>query len=631
MTSTPTGWEALTSQNGFKHHNRHELVCAARSGCPLCYWIFHCFRGVWKYGVQGHLYLSAISCVQRPISDRYDVAERPRDADSIPAHFENCISALKATLEFDPPMVNQVEELYRQQVTFLIEGKGAPLLYKHLHWSLIQLLDSPLFFQNESEFNAFYTREQVRVCRSITKTLTDKISQTIRYCPQHLHCPDYKQPKLPSRVVDIGSNPLRLHVSEKHERGDYIALSYCWGIHQEFITTASSLDSRREGFKIEDLPLTLQDAVLLARNLRFKFLWVDALCIVQDDTRDKAIEIAAMGQVYKSATVTISAANSACAQDGFLMSMIAEQSFLLPTRAAGFGILKVGLPQSRGFQEAEPLETRAWALQESLLSPRVLVFNTNELLWHCQTMPMNYWGGRSEQNHADRLPCNIFGARDTNIADSRDRNSRIWIDIVEEFTKRSLTIPGDRLSAIEGVASELSRIWNDEYLVGLWRKGLPRLLSWKREYDANMDDAPELSNLFPSWSWASVNGSITFCVMEHISATLVGISKETSLSEKPFASLVIRARLWNSQQLTTLVDPDEMHEYLDTLPWRHTDDSYYMVIGYSSLWPSPVHEVVGVRLHKSTEDQFERCGAWRGLSKMDISILKEEQDIFTIN
>jgi hypothetical protein len=125
MTSTPTGWEALTSQNGFKHHNRHELVCAARSGCPLCYWIFHCFRGVWKYGVQGRLYLSAISCVQRPISDRYDAAEKPSDADSVPAHLENSISALKATIEFDPPKVNQVEELYRQQVTFLIEGKGA--------------------------------------------------------------------------------------------------------------------------------------------------------------------------------------------------------------------------------------------------------------------------------------------------------------------------------------------------------------------------------------------------------------------------------------------------------------------------------------------------------------------------
>ncbi|KAF4629655.1 hypothetical protein G7Y89_g8487 [Cudoniella acicularis] len=534
--------ETLTSQNGFKHHNRHELVCAARSGCPLCYWIFHCFRGVWKYGIQGRLYLSAISCVQRPISDRYDAAEKPSDADSVSAHLENSISALKATIEFDPPKVNQVEKLYRQQVTFLIE-------------------DSPLFFQNESEFNAFYAREQ--------------------------------------------------------------------GIHQEFITTISSLDSRYEGFKIEDLPLALQDAILLARNLRFKFLWVDALCIVQDDTRDKALEIAAIGQVYKNTTVTISTANSTCAQDGFLMSMIAEQSFLLPTWAAGVRVLKVGLPESRGFQEAEPLETRAWALQESLLSPRVLVFNTNELLWHCQTMPMNYWGGRSEQNHADRLPYSIFGATDTNIADSRDRNSRIWIDIVEEFTKRSLTIPGDRLSAIEGVSSELSRIWNDEYLVGLWRKGLPRLLSWKRGYDADMDKALELSNLFPSWSWASVNRSITFCVMEHISATLVGISKETSPSGKLFGSLVIRARLWNSKQLTLLVDPDEMHEYFDTLPWRHTDDFYYMVIGYSSLWPSPVHEIVGVLLYKSAEDQFERCGAWRGLSKMDISILKE-QDIFTI-
>ena len=113
MTSTPTGWEALTSQNGFKHHNRHELVCCAVWLPSVLLDISTVFCGVWKYGVQDtYTYLRSLAFSDL-YQDRYDVAgAKPRDADSIPAHFENCISALKATLEFDPPMVNQVEELY---------------------------------------------------------------------------------------------------------------------------------------------------------------------------------------------------------------------------------------------------------------------------------------------------------------------------------------------------------------------------------------------------------------------------------------------------------------------------------------------------------------------------------------
>jgi hypothetical protein len=103
---------------------------------------------------------------------------------------------------------------------------------------------------------------------------------------------DCRQPNtsLPTRLLEIigrQGRMVRLIEPQPHSTGRYIALSYCWGKDQAVKTTKSSLESHRLGFSTFELPKTIQDAIYVAQALGCQYLWVDALCIIQDDKHDK--------------------------------------------------------------------------------------------------------------------------------------------------------------------------------------------------------------------------------------------------------------------------------------------------------------------------------------------------------
>jgi hypothetical protein len=125
------------------------------------------------------------------------------------------------------------------------------------------------------------------------------------------------------------------------------------------------------------LPATLSDAVAVTRSLGIRYLWMDALCIAQDDDTDKAKEINE-GRIYNNARVTIAAANAPSVQSGFLDG-IARRDVPLPILLSGgrYGTLWV---RERPPLANEPLDSRGWVLQEYLLSPHVLYYGTRDLV-----------------------------------------------------------------------------------------------------------------------------------------------------------------------------------------------------------------------------------------------------------
>ncbi len=102
---------------------------------------------------------------------------------------------------------------------------------------------------------------------------------------------------LPTRVIDVGtgSEPvakLFQPVSIMHEK--YITLSYCWG-RQRFLTTLLlNIQAHFQGLEESRLPQTFIDAFKITRQLGFRYIWIDALCIIQDSLEDKIVEIGAM-------------------------------------------------------------------------------------------------------------------------------------------------------------------------------------------------------------------------------------------------------------------------------------------------------------------------------------------------
>lgn len=114
--------------------------------------------------------------------------------------------------------------------------------------------------------------------------------------------------ELPARVIDVrieGEDPF-LFVTDG-ECARFVALSHCWGGHGNVMTTRSNYKAQQQGIRFESLPKTFQDAVRVTRELGIAYLWVDSLCIIQDDEQDWIKEAKLMGRIYERAFCTIAA------------------------------------------------------------------------------------------------------------------------------------------------------------------------------------------------------------------------------------------------------------------------------------------------------------------------------------
>lgn len=151
----------------------------------------------------------------------------------------------------------------------------------------------------------------------------------------HTLCSAGRETPMPARVLSLGRDRTAPYVrlqSTNGQVGTYIALSYCWGCSDQPTTTKSNLASREIQVVLKNLPQTVQDAAYIARSLDVQFLWIDALCIVQDDKDEMEREIRNMGNIYKNALLTIAASSSASVKNGFLQKRNDPISVDLPLR-----------------------------------------------------------------------------------------------------------------------------------------------------------------------------------------------------------------------------------------------------------------------------------------------------------
>lgn len=141
---------------------------------------------------------------------------------------------------------------------------------------------------------------------------------------------------MPTRLIEIQNGQawpvLRLQESGQKNVEPYATLSYSWGGEQEVKTTLATVHRHLTRINIQDLPETIQGAILVTIELGLRFIWMDALCIIQDDPHDMEMEIASMPSVYSQATVTITASRAKSVEEGFLQDRILDipHMFRLP-------------------------------------------------------------------------------------------------------------------------------------------------------------------------------------------------------------------------------------------------------------------------------------------------------------
>ncbi|RFU78515.1 heterokaryon incompatibility [Trichoderma arundinaceum] len=367
------------------------------------------------------------------------------------------------------------------------------------------------FHRNVQSSNVF------AAARSLIKKCMDPKSP-------HKHCQYSRDTVLPLRVLDVGTpkdlqRTVKLRINETEIHAPYLALSYCWGKQPQPAAPNQPLQLRRDnlqdlvnGIKLENLQQSIQDAIFATRKLGFCYLWVDALCIIQDCKIDKDREISRMASIYKNATVTIAASSSANAADGFLSKKIQpycpnyEVHVPMPDGRKGTVYLS-----AEAYEPEHPLDKRGWTLQEFMLSSRMLIFSDYELLWQCKEVDLQSVSERGLEylQPLETLPWAVFDDNTEPYFGNLGADKvYLWKTIVRQYTERKLTDSGDRLRAITGITCELETLWHDVNIYGLWKKWFIELLAW---YKPNIErERKRYLVRAPSWSWASLNGVIYY-------------------------------------------------------------------------------------------------------------------------
>ena len=343
---------------------------------------------------------------------------------------------------------------------------------------------------------------------------------------------------LPTRVIDVGNDegdePF-LHISEG-KKGSYVALSHCWGEGLSVRTEKSNFSKHQSSIPFNTLPKSFKDAISVVRAINIRYIWIDSLCIVQDDGLDWEIESSKMASIYENAHVVLNASNAANSQDGLWNDLWDDygqadtfKEFLYTNGDGSIShiVARKTTPHEDTVPEVylqyeapSPLSNRAWTLQEELLPWRSVFFSGKELLWKCRSIT------RCECMHEDLVDYHVESkyssesnakslwesAQSTAIT----RRFGAWRSLMAYYSRRNITYETDRLPAISGMAKYMQATGAGEYLAGMWKEDLLEALLWqpKPVWRYAMHD-----NLFstylrraspyraPTWSWISLETS----------------------------------------------------------------------------------------------------------------------------
>ncbi|THV43742.1 hypothetical protein BGAL_0975g00010 [Botrytis galanthina] len=338
----------------------------------------------------------------------------------------------------------------------------------------------------------------------------------------------------PTRLLDSGPLDSEENVlvrlcetgsSTSITKGPYMTLSYCWGLEAPFTLTKQTHSALMSGIPLQKLPQGFRDAICICRGVGVRYLWIDALCIFQDkyDQSNWQREANQMHHIYCNSLCTISAATGTGSSSPILRSRTTDtlrQDELIinwrnkdgTTTETTYHVYSNRLWEKHVVHA--PVNSRAWVLQERMLSPRVLYFAENQIFWDCfekqacETYPHG-WVGLSIYTHEGKksLP-----SKDNDGSKPRSQTSlrqlhQQWFMLMETYSECRLTYQTDKLIAISAIARRFETYFNNDYIASMWRQSLENDLVW---YVASPKREPSQPAVYvaPSWSWASTNSRV---------------------------------------------------------------------------------------------------------------------------
>ena len=298
----------------------------------------------------------------------------------------------------------------------------------------------------------------------------------------HPNCKQEISKTLPVRLVEVAphgcSNPRLVFTNYLNpEIVRYTTLSYCWGNGNTLKTQQSNVDDFHEALPIGDLARTHRDAIEITKALDIPYIWIDALCIVQDYQIDWSEESVKMCKIYSGSVLTTAASEAESSDGGFFADIAAPKDSITPRRA----MLHVATEECRpdrllhvlskpGFFPYSPaLSRRGWALQKSVLSRRTVEVKNSELHRRCRTC--QHWENAIEGDRTYHTVRMLDLKWDAMF-------SSTWRHWMHNYLSRELTYQTDLLPAIAGLVRYYQQITGDAPYLGLWRNSLREDLLW---------------------------------------------------------------------------------------------------------------------------------------------------------
>lgn len=361
----------------------------------------------------------------------------------------------------------------------------------------------------------------------------------------------------PARIIYLGRGPKDTITARLQDTRDfalmpaYATMSHCWGTDMPTKLTQNVYELFHEQLPLQSIPTKFVQAMHVTKKLGLQYLWIDVLCIVQDDDSECLNEVAQMHHIYQHAQFNIAAANSS----SWEYPLWSDSSRLrtdvvvvypgwtnMEMYCVDEGLWHNNIGQS-------PLLKRGWVLQEISLAPRNLYFGKSQMFWECASLqasetwpsglPKAVNTNKGKLAMATEIQLQLDPQKQSGRRSPRTSNGdrkkpsflHLWPEVIKRYTSAELSRPDkDKLAALSGLANFV----HDPmfYLAGLWIPQLPYTLAWC----ALSPTDPPTAYQAPSWSWAAINGNVRLpplCLWDYKqTATLIDHRIERSGSSR---------------------------------------------------------------------------------------------------
>jgi hypothetical protein len=410
-------------------------------------------------------------------------------------------------------------------------------------------------------------------------------------------------------LIDDEQRSIRLHSPATPVQ--FAALSYRWGPDEQFKTLKENLSARYKILDTSPWPKSLQDSLIIARGLGLQYIWIDAICIVQDDTDDWAEEASNMARIYSTAHVVLSATSAKDSAEGFLKERSAP--FLIESQRRDGSIQEYYARRNNSHtcdlvskRTDYPLFERGWCLQERLLARRLIHFLPDEIRYECQVGRECECGVASREYGFEAARQGSYSFPELRSAKSMEglEFAWLWMSMIWDYSRMHLSEPTDNLPAFSGLAACMEHLNPGKYIAGMWEHNIAIQLGWR--HDEKDDSAhelqpPKLALHGPTFSWSSYTKplaigapydtqSLILCRLDHADIRLATVNPYGQIHE---ASIRLSGHC---------VPGDEMIRHLQTTIPKDSERLVQLDTGFYFCADNPI-----------SDESLENAMEWRSV------------------